>query len=156
MMIPGGGTAQVQFSKRLVSEEDFKKAMDQIRADHNETRRLIADLDKRATDSLKRLRSSMNNMSMMSLLLTFIQQPPKLASVTFNAGQTISPTTSTPVTVADSTQKSSSDIMLPLVLMMTMGGGGDGGLFGSGEGSRGGGGMSEMMMPLVLIMAMGK
>jgi hypothetical protein len=153
--VPGGGTAQVQFSKTMVTKADFDKAMEQIRTDHNETRKLIATLDSRITASMKSVTTNMGSNSMLPLLLGSMQPPPQIRTIEFAPGQTISPTTTAPVNVARSTMSSGGLDMMTLLLFMMMSGGG-GGLFGSGGDStnKGGGGGISDILPLFLIMQM--
>jgi hypothetical protein len=150
IQVPGGPPAQVRFNRSLVTQEDLRKVVEQNRADHNETRMLIARLDSQATASVNRVRSSVSNASMMPLLFTLMQPRPALDSIIFVPGQPLPATTdSTPINVQSTTWKSQPDMMLPLLLMMMMGGGD---LFGSGGGSRGGGGDMQMMMMMLLMM----
>jgi hypothetical protein len=150
--VPGGGTAQVQFSKTMVTKADFDKAMEQIRSDHNETRKLIATLDSRVTASMKRVTSNMGSNSMLPLLLGFMQPPPKISTIQFKEGQTISPTTTTPVDVVSSTMSAGMDPLLMMLLLTGMGGGG--GLFGPGGGDSQGGGILNIVILMMMMQSM--
>jgi hypothetical protein len=147
MQVPGAGTAQVQFSKRLVSEDDFKKALEMVRQDIRKNTSAIDGLDKQFSSNLKGLKGQVEQGSMFPLLMTFMQ--PKLSNITFASGTTLEAGKALPVSASAQTD----GMMMPLLLMMMMGGGG-GGFMGMGGDSSGKGGGQDMMMMMLLMMTM--
>jgi len=144
MKLPGGQSTQVQFSKPMVSKEEFDKALGMVQRDIGKNTETITTLDKKFSSSVKSLKGQVEQGSMFPLLLSFMQ--PKLASVTFAPGTTITAGAALPVSASAQTD----GMMMPLLLMM-MGGGG---FMGTGGDSSGKGGGQDMMMMLLMVMAM--
>jgi hypothetical protein len=145
----GAGQTQIQFSKPLVSREEYTRALEQIRRDITNNTRAIANLDKRFSIGLKRLKESTQqaqSSSMLPLLfITLLAPDPKLNSLTFQKGQPVAD--GVPLNVVDS-KFQKQDLLLPILLISMMGTGGTGGLFGPSD--KGTDSQQQMMMLLIV------
>lgn len=160
----GGGTAQIQFNKNVVTKDELEKRLELIRGDikrvQDATTASIADLNSKFTANLRRMRRGTEQSSMFPLLLTMMQPKPELDKLKFNP---VDPTKATDPLIPNTEYSVSSTAYKPqkdntfLLLMVMMMGGMGGGFTGSSDSKDkdggGGGDMQQLMMMLLLTQA---
>jgi hypothetical protein len=154
--VPGAGTAEVKFDKRMASEQSVKEALDKVSKTIEDVRRSMTENNVRIQKQLRRQKSSLSQMQMMSWLPMLLgPSTPKLEKIKFNVAtpQEVKAdgTTDYAVTPTFTTTGSDSSMMM-VVMMMAMGGmsGGQSSGSDSSENENGGSSMS-MMMPILAL-----
>jgi len=137
----GRGRARVRLNQSVVSMREFRMAMQRVRRDIGRNQKAIVKLDKNMTRKYKSISSKVEQASTLPILLTLLQKPPALASITFDD-------TAKTVTRTEYVPQDPLTSLLPLMLF-------GGNMFGSqSDSEKGGGGMgnlSQFLIPMLLL-----
>lgn len=153
--VPGAGTAEVRFDKRMASEQSVKEALDKVSKTIEELRRSMAENNTRIQKQLRRQKNSLNQMQTMSWLPMLIgPSTPKLEKIKFNAipsPQEVKADGTTEYSVTPTFATGADNTMTTVLMMMAMGGMSGGQSSGSDSENDGGAASMNMMFPLLAI-----
>jgi hypothetical protein len=152
--VPGAGTAEVKFDKRMASEQSVKEALDKVSKTIEDVRRSIAENNIRIQKQLRRQKNSLNQMQTMSWLPMLMgPSTPKLEKIQFastGTGTEKAINTNDIVSVTPTYATGGDNTMTMMMMMMAMGGMSGGQSSGSDSENDGdAASMNNMMMPLM-------